>query len=71
MNKLNPLFYLTKKSKKSRMGKGVGKVYNKIYNLKPGILVFEVIGVSSLLTTKSIKKALIKLPGFYKIFREF
>lgn len=71
LNKLNPFFYLTKKSKKSRMGKGVGKVYSKVYNLKPGIVVFEVIGINSLLSIKSIKKALIKLPGFYRIFKEF
>jgi len=51
------------------MGKGIGKFNTKIYNLKPGNLVFEVIGINTLLSIKSIKKALLKLPGFFKILK--
>jgi len=69
LNKIKPFFNLTKKSKKSRMGKGIGKFNTKIYNLKPGNLVFEVIGINTLLSIKSIKKALLKLPGFFKILK--
>lgn len=71
LNKIKTFFYLTKKSKKSRMGKGKGKLSGIIYNLKPGLIVLELSGNSSFLMVKSIKKALIKLPGFYKIFKIF
>jgi len=71
LNKFKEFFCLTKKSKKSRMGKGRGKLSDKVYNLKPGLVVLEVSGADSILLVKSIKKALIKLPGFYKIFKLF
>ena len=71
LNKISTFFYLTKKSKKSRMGKGRGKLSDIIYNLKPGLVVIEVSGSNSFFILKSIKKALFKLPGFYKIFKIF
>ena len=71
LNKFKEFFCLTKKSKKSRMGKGRGKLSGKVYNLRPGLVVLEISGVNKILLVKSIKKALNKLPGFYKIFKLF
>ena len=70
LNRSKPFFYLTKKSKKSRMGKGVGKLDSLILNLRPGYVVFEVMGAGLEVSIKSIRKALKKLPGKYKIIRK-
>lgn len=67
-NRIRPYFYYTKKSKKARMGKGVGKIQSVFFNLKPGVVVLEIVGLYKEISLKSIKSAIRKLPGFYKIY---
>ena len=68
-NDTKPFMYFTKKSKKSRMGKGKGKLNSIKYILKPGKIIFKVKGIEKKLIIKSLLKASYKLPGFYKIFK--
>lgn len=65
---IKPFFYFTKKSKKSRMGKGVGIVNSKEFILKPGFKVFEFSSLDFKKSKNIIYSSLKKLPGKYKLF---
>ena len=67
---INPFFIFTKKSQKSRMGKGAGSINSLEFNLRPGIFIFELISTSSIISKNSFLKASNKLPGKYTIIKK-
>ena len=66
--KIKPFFFFTKKSKKSRMGKGIGSVNSLEYNVRPGTIIFEMISISFKNSFSILLNASKKLPGFYKVY---
>lgn len=66
--RIKPFFFFTKKSKKSRMGKGIGSINSLEVNLKPGIIVFEMVSINFKKSFDILLNASKKLPGFYKIY---
>jgi len=61
---------LTKKPVEVRMGKGKGgKIACYVYPVRPGKVIFELVGVNSALAEKSLTLALGKLPIFGKIIQ--
>ena len=69
-NRLNlkPYFFFTKKSQKSRMGKGIGSINSLELNIKPGNIIFEMISVNYKDSFNILLEASKKLPGKYKIY---
>ena len=65
--RVNPFFLFTKKTKNSRMGKGVGSLNSIEYILKPGTVVFETVSYSYINSVESLIKASKKLPGEYRV----
>lgn len=51
-----PNFYIQKKSKNSRMGKGKGLIERKVIRIRRGVVLFEFLGVNMLKLKKLIKK---------------
>lgn len=51
-----PNFYIQKKSKNSRMGKGKGLIERKILRVRRGFVLFEFLGVSRIKLSKLILK---------------
>ena len=51
-----PNFYIQKKSKNSRMGKGKGLIERKIIRVRRGFVLFEFLGVPLIKLRKLIKK---------------
>lgn len=51
-----PNFYIQKKSKNSRMGKGKGLIERKVIRIRRGVVLFEFLGVNLLRLEKLIKK---------------
>jgi len=66
--RIKPFFFFTKKSKKSRMGKGIGSINSLEINLKPGTVVFEMVSINFTKSFNVLLNASKKLPGFYKIY---
>lgn len=51
-----PNFYIQKKSKNSRMGKGKGLIERKVIRIRRGVVLFEFLGVNVAKLKKLIKK---------------
>ena len=66
--KIKPFFFFTKKSQKSRMGKGIGSINSLELNIKPGNIIFEMISINYKDSFKILLEASKKLPGKYKIY---
>ena len=66
--KLKPFFFYTKKSQKSRMGKGIGSINSLELNIKPGNVLFEMNSVNYKESFNILLNASKKLPGKYKVF---
>ena len=66
--KIKPFFFFTKKSQKSRMGKGIGSINSLELNLKPGNILFEMISINYKNSFKILLEASKKLPGKYKVY---
>ena len=66
--RIKPFFFFTKKSKKSRMGKGIGSINSLEINLKPGTIVFEMVSINFTKSFNILLNASKKLPGSYKIY---
>lgn len=66
--KVFPYNSITSKSTESRMGKGKGSVKTWTVCVKPGMIIFEITGVSKMLAFKSLKTGSTKLSVKTKIF---
>jgi large subunit ribosomal protein L16 len=53
---------ITKKSKGLRMGKGVGPIKHWVYNIYPGLILFEIDGITSKVAKQLGKIVRSKLP---------
>ena len=63
-------FFLQKKKKNSRMGKGVGNVNSLEYILKPGTVLFKIISYNKKISLNSILKAFKKIPGSFSLLKK-
>ena len=61
--KIYPDFSVTKKPKDIRMGRGKGLNSYKIYNLKAGTILFEIIGLNTKNSKKILTVCATKLPN--------
>jgi len=52
------------------MGKGKGKLNSIELNLKPGMILFELVSFSSKLSLKSCRKSIKTLLGDFKILKK-
>jgi len=59
-----PNFYIQKKSKNSRMGKGKGLIERKILRVRRGFVLFEFLGVSKM----RLSKLILKINKFLNVF---
>ncbi len=64
-----PHIPVTKKPAEVRMGKGKGSVDHWMLKVKPGLIVFEVDGISEEMAVLALSKAAAKLPFKVKIVK--
>jgi large subunit ribosomal protein L16 len=60
---------ITKKPAEVRMGKGKGSIDHWALKVKPGLMIFEVDGVSEEMAVEALQKASAKLPFITKIVK--
>jgi len=60
---------ITKKPAEVRMGKGKGSIDHWALKVKPGLMIFEVDGVSDEMAVEALQKASAKLPFVTKIVK--
>lgn len=58
---------ITKKPSEIRMGKGKGSIENFVYRIKAGKIIFESLGIASVIYKKIVYKIMKKLPVKTKI----